>query len=119
MYIGKLAKLTGTTPKAIRHYETLGLLPEPQRREKYRVYSDDDVEAVTLIKQAQALGFKLSELKKLVAGINVSDGFPFDAAIAMVKMKRQTLHEEMQAMQSLDKRLRQLQEDLQNSSCRC
>ncbi len=27
MYIGELASLTGATPKAIRHYEKLGLLP--------------------------------------------------------------------------------------------
>ena len=32
MFIGQLAKLTGCTPKAIRHYEQLGLLPEPLRQ---------------------------------------------------------------------------------------
>ena len=38
MYIGEFARLAGTTPKAIRLYEQLGLLPEPRRRGKYRVY---------------------------------------------------------------------------------
>ncbi len=27
MYIGKASKLTGATPKAIRHYEAIGLIP--------------------------------------------------------------------------------------------
>jgi len=29
LYIGKLAELTGATRKAIRHYEAVGLLPQP------------------------------------------------------------------------------------------
>jgi MerR family copper efflux transcriptional regulator len=36
MYIGQLAKVTNSTPKAIRHYEKLGLLPEPLRQGSYR-----------------------------------------------------------------------------------
>jgi DNA-binding transcriptional MerR regulator len=31
MYIGKVAELTGATPKAIRHYEAMGLIVPPQR----------------------------------------------------------------------------------------
>ncbi|MFQ2165507.1 MerR family DNA-binding transcriptional regulator [Aeromonas hydrophila] len=38
MYIGEFARLAGSTPKAVRLYEQLGLLPEPRRRDKYRAY---------------------------------------------------------------------------------
>ncbi len=31
--IGEVAKLTGTTPRTIRYYEEIGLLPEPGDRE--------------------------------------------------------------------------------------
>lgn len=34
LYIGKVAEMTGAWRKAIRHYESLGLLPAPQRRGK-------------------------------------------------------------------------------------
>ena len=44
MYIGEFARLAGTTPKAVRLYEQLGLLPEPRRRGKYRVYRAEDLE---------------------------------------------------------------------------
>src|SRR5690554_5382293 len=40
MYIGKLAEMTGATRKAIRLYESLGLIPVPSRNGNYRVYSD-------------------------------------------------------------------------------
>ena len=46
MYIGQLAALTGATPKAIRHYEKLGLLPVAKRQGKYRVYENLDVQSV-------------------------------------------------------------------------
>ena len=39
MYIGKAAQLSGTTIKAIRHYEAIGLMPAPARRGGYRVYA--------------------------------------------------------------------------------
>lgn len=41
--IGKVAEITGASPKAIRHYEALGLLPAPHRRGRYRIYSERDV----------------------------------------------------------------------------
>lgn len=38
MFIGRLAHLTGCTPKAIRPYEQMGLINPPQRSGRYRVY---------------------------------------------------------------------------------
>ena len=58
MYIGKAAQLSGTTIKAIRHYEAIGLLPLPQREGQYRVYSEQSVELLMFIKCAQQLGLK-------------------------------------------------------------
>ncbi|MGY3953721.1 MerR family transcriptional regulator, partial [Aeromonas salmonicida] len=69
MYIGEFARLAGTTPKAIRLYEQMGLLPEPRRHGKYRVYRAEDLEWVGFIRQAQQLGCKLSELTPLLAGM--------------------------------------------------
>ncbi|MCT7942129.1 MerR family transcriptional regulator [Shewanella holmiensis] len=53
MYIGEFAKLTGTTPKTIRFYESFGLIPEPLRKGKYRVYDHTYIETVKQIKRAQ------------------------------------------------------------------
>ncbi|WP_323992870.1 MerR family DNA-binding transcriptional regulator [Aeromonas dhakensis] len=44
MYIGEFARLAGSTPKAVRLYEQLGLLPEPRRRGSYRVYRAEVLE---------------------------------------------------------------------------
>lgn len=77
MYIGEFARLAGTTPKAIRLYEQMGLLPEPRRRGKYRVYRAEDLEWVGFIRQAQQLGCKLSELTPLLAGMTDMAQFPW------------------------------------------
>ena len=62
MYIGELAKRAGATPKAIRLYESLGLLGRVVRMGAYRVYNDKHVTQVRLIKQAQTMGFKLADV---------------------------------------------------------
>ena len=66
MYIGKAAQLSGTTIKAIRHYEAIGLLPMPQRLGQYRVYTEQCVERLMFIKCAQQLGFKLKEMQAIL-----------------------------------------------------
>ena len=68
MYIGAVAKLTGASLKAIRHYEALGLLGTVPRSGAYRLYAADEVLLIQLIKQAQGLGFRLAELVQVLAG---------------------------------------------------
>ena len=67
MRIGELAQRPGATTKAIRYYESLGLLPEPGRTASdYRDYGADAIERVRFIKDAQAGGLTLTEIQSLV-----------------------------------------------------
>lgn len=67
MRIGELAQRAGATTKAIRYYETLGLLPQPDRTPSdYRDYGADAIERVRFIKDAQAGGLTLTEIRSLV-----------------------------------------------------
>lgn len=68
--IGEVAELTGTTPRTIRYYEEIGLLPASEGREhgKRRLYTDDDVQRLQeLIRMKQLLGLSLEDLKRLAA----------------------------------------------------
>jgi len=112
MYIGKLAKLTGASPKAIRLYESIGLIPAPVRQGKYRVYSDNDVAVVHMIRRAQAVGFNLAELKELVALRSQNSEFPLAVANGLIADKREKLRAEMERIQSLDRQLIELHEEL-------
>ena len=67
--IGDVAKLAGTTPRTIRYYEEIGLLPAFPARERgaHRTYAEEDVERLAdLLRLKDLLGLSLEELKALV-----------------------------------------------------
>lgn len=65
--IGETARRVGATPKALRHYEALGLLPPASRTPNgYRYYRAEDVNRIAFIRRAKALGLTLEEIRGLV-----------------------------------------------------
>ena len=67
MHIGELAERTGLSLRTIRHYDEVGLLPATGRTEGgFRVYAENDVERLTLIKQMKPLGFSLEEMVEIL-----------------------------------------------------
>lgn len=65
--IGELAHLAGTSPDTLRYYERRGLLPRPPRTPVgYRQYDPSVAERVAFIKQAQALGLSLQEIREVL-----------------------------------------------------
>lgn len=67
MRIGELADRTGTTTKTIRYYEQIGLLPEPDRDfNDYRNYSEEAVDRLEFIRDAQATGLTLTEIASIL-----------------------------------------------------
>jgi len=67
--IGEVAERTGLTPRTIRYYEEIGLLPGPPERRKgeHRAYDDTDVERLSeLTRLRDLLNLSLEELKQLV-----------------------------------------------------
>jgi MerR family transcriptional regulator, repressor of the yfmOP operon len=68
--IGQVAERTGTTPRTIRYYEEIGLLPAAPGREpgSHRLYDEGDVERLQeLLSLKDLLGISLDELRELVA----------------------------------------------------
>jgi MerR family transcriptional regulator, repressor of the yfmOP operon len=67
--IGEVAEQTGTTPRTIRYYEEIGLLPgaDDRAQGKHRTYSEADVERVReIIRMRDLLGLTLEELSTLL-----------------------------------------------------
>lgn len=112
MYIGELAALTGATPKAIRHYEKLGLLPVAKRKGNYRIYEEIDVQSVKMIRLAQAVGFSLSELYDLSALKYNNNRFPVEIAQQLIQKKNQQIIEQKETLSRLQKDLKQLENEI-------
>ena len=67
--IGEVAKRVGTTPRTIRYYEEIGLLPAESAREsgRHRLYGERDVARLRdALRLKELLGVSLDELKELV-----------------------------------------------------
>ncbi|MGG5241714.1 MerR family transcriptional regulator [Pseudomonas lurida] len=118
MYIGKAAQLSGTTIKAIRHYEAIGLLPEPQRRGQYRVYSEQSVEWLMFIKCAQQLGFKLKELQEILRGHH-GGALPWDRADQAIAEKKKELALKIAVLQEMHVGLQAFEEQLKAAQGQC
>lgn len=102
MRIGELARLTGTTPKAVRHYEARGLLGKITRAGSYRVYGADDLARTQLIRQAQKLGFRLSQLQPIDA-LHTAQGW--GDMVALVDERRRLLAVELRRLKTMDQQL--------------
>ena len=65
--VGMVSKLSGLTPKMVRHYEAQGLLGEIQRSGGgYRLYSRDDVDTLRFIQHCRSVDFSLDDTEKLL-----------------------------------------------------
>lgn len=115
MYIGALAKLTGASRKAIQHYESLGLIPVPQRKGRYRIYSESDADLVCMIKRAQSLGFSLKEITGVVSARAKTRQLPVEMVSELIEIKRRELRNLIDKTLEKDKQLATLQAELRNS----
>ncbi len=65
--IGDLSEKTGVQPRTIRFYEGRGLMPPPRRSSSgYRLYSDQDIGRLRLIRAARSLGLSVRDVRELM-----------------------------------------------------
>lgn len=66
--IGDLARLTATKVVTIRYYESIGLMPPPERSAtNYRVYGKAQLDRLRFIRRCRDLGFPLEQIAELAA----------------------------------------------------
>jgi len=65
--IGAASDASAVSQRMIRHYQKIGLIPAPPRRESgYRDYSQADVHLLRFIANARDLGFPVEEIRVLL-----------------------------------------------------
>lgn len=108
MTIGKLAKSVGVGAETIRYYERSGFLPPPERLPSgYRVYSGEAANRLRFIKEAQALGFTLNEIKDL---FSLTDDPEADCASvnARARAKLDEINDKIERLQLMKESLERL-----------
>ena len=101
MRIGELAEKLEVNPRTLRFYETVGLLPEPDRTTSgYRDYDDAAVERVRFIQSAQRLGLSLDDIKEILA-FKDRDELPCAYVLGVIDKEAATLDEKIAELQAL------------------
>jgi MerR family transcriptional regulator, redox-sensitive transcriptional activator SoxR len=72
--IGEVARSAGLKTSAIRYYEAVGVLPEPERESGQRRYRDETVRRLAVIDTAKRAGFSLDDIRALLA--STDEGAP-------------------------------------------
>ena len=106
LLIGEVAARSGISRKALRLYESTGILPAPRRTASgYRVYTDTALSLVAFVRQAQRLGFTLDEIKNVVA-IKRAGRAPCPHIRDLVRRKVDELDRQLAELMTMRKELR-------------
>lgn len=103
--IGDVSKRSGIGIEALRFYEKSGLLEKPSRTMSgYRVYDADVLVRLAFIRQSQALGFSLDEIKRIIEDARTGKS-PCSEVREIVNRRLQELDERMREMRRHRKEL--------------
>ncbi|MGD9580205.1 MAG: MerR family transcriptional regulator [Vampirovibrionia bacterium] len=91
--IGQIANKANVTLRTVRYYEELGLIKPVERTQaNYRLYSENVVKAIKLIKNLQDLGFTLEKIQELFLSLESDD----NSSVATLNTTREILNAEKQ-----------------------
>ncbi|GAC1399686.1 MAG: hypothetical protein NVS4B12_17510 [Ktedonobacteraceae bacterium] len=68
--IGEVARQAGVRTSTLRYYESVGLLPPPDRVHGHRRYDPGMFSRLCILRMAQHAGFTLAEMHLLVHGFS-------------------------------------------------
>lgn len=99
--IGQAAATAGLTPKMVRHYESLGLIPEAERTEAgYRLYGDREVGLLRFIRQCRTLGFSMAQIQDLLQ-LWTDEGRPSRAVKALARRQLEALEQRRRELEQM------------------
>jgi DNA-binding transcriptional MerR regulator len=90
--ISQMAEKFAVTPRALRFYESKGLLA-PERQGRARIYKQDDQQHLLLILKGRKLGFTIAEISQMIAA---EDG---RASQQVLKMTREKCLEQIELLE--------------------
>lgn len=110
-FIGRLARAAGVNVQTVRYYERLGLLPSAARTPAgYRVYSGEGIERLQFIRRAQAVGFRLNEIKEVLR-LRYGGQSPCECVREKLSAKLAQVEREMVELAHFRRRLRRMLKD--------
>lgn len=108
MTIGELARRTGVKVQTIRYYETIDLLPAPDRTQgNQRRYGDRAAGTLRFIRHARDLGFEIDQIRDLLS-LAAHPEHPCADADAIAKHHLKQVEQRIAILQSLRGELKRM-----------
>lgn len=114
--IGELARCVNLSQRTIRYYEEIGLLNSIKRIEGgRRIYTDDDVRRLKLIKRLKTLGLTLAEMQELEAiwSIEKSNDKVLNRLLELLNNHLHRLDNRIKDLTTLKREIQKYQERIQ------
>jgi MerR family mercuric resistance operon transcriptional regulator len=105
--IARAAREASVNIETVRFYERRGLIERPLKGEGYRVYSPDHVARIRFIKEAQQIGFSLTEIKELLA-LRADPNADCSAVQQQAMAKQQEVRRKIEQLREIDAALETL-----------
>jgi DNA-binding transcriptional MerR regulator len=103
--IGEMASESGVQVETIRYYESVELMPKPQRTEgKQRRYAQDDLKRLSFIRHARELGFEVAAIRDILAMTGQSDA-SCEKIDGIARSHLATVEEKLASLKALRKEL--------------
>ena len=105
--VAEVGRRTGLTRKALRHYETLGLVKPVARTDAgYRLYDGESLRRIELVNRAKVLGLSLAEANEFIHVAEGCCGENHPQLAALVQGKLAETERRIEELRSLGETLR-------------
>lgn len=109
--IGEVAERLGLSLRTIRYYEEVGLItPSARSHGGFRLYTEDDIARLEVVKGMKPLDFSLDQMRELLATLDALRGDGIDGAERGVALERL-----MSFQEEADARCRKLRAKLESA----
>ena len=120
MQIGEVAEHVGLSLRTVRYYEEVGLLkPVDRTAGGFRIYDQDAVRRLTLVRDLKPLGFSLDAIREIVDMVTAQQGRADAATIAAYVERARSEHKRAQrSLTAAERIIRTLEQLAESNSSR-
>ena len=127
MKIQEFSQRTGLSTKTIRYYESIDILPSPQRTPNgYRDYTEQDIERAQFVAGIRSLDLSLDEITEILAMRDRREA-PCRTLLDLIEQKADQIEERIRLLKQMEIDLRQLHklgltfptDDIDGKNCIC
>ncbi len=112
----QVSKLTDIHIETLRYYESLGLIPAPERDSNgYKLYNDETIRVLIMIKQAKSCGLTLEETKEVLSLLTDINNVDYKIIAEIIDQKLTELDKKIEEINHSKNILNRIKNNIENN----